>query len=395
MTGSDPSSAADRSTGTEVADRPDPAGPSPDGAAPATRDGQESSSDGAGRHRTSDPEPGSAPELSDEDRNGQWWRHEDDRWVIGDPGRQPEVTPVPSALIAPTRPDTVVDGGRVGGLAFRAVSLRGLQHQLAGTPRQDSYLVRPTRDTRWLVGCVADGVSEGRRSHEAADIVCRVLTSVLADALGSFAPDLDDDRRWAEAVRRLPWQEAVDRASDSIVKAANDELRQQHERRGDDARAAAIAEQPLPDSGVRRYMSSTAIAFVVSARPGADGWHPYAVLVAAGDSSAYLLQDGAWQRLAGGKAEGGVASAAVQPLPRKVRVEPADGGLSSGDALVIVTDGIGDPLGSGGGLVGRFLADKWSAPPDLLGFAQHAAFYRRSYVDDRTAVVVWADPRPL
>jgi hypothetical protein len=58
---------------------------------------------------------------------------------------------------------------------------------------------------------------------------------------------------------------------------------------------------------------------------------------------------------------------------------------------VLITDGVGDPLGSGGGTVGRFLAHMWATPPEILAYAQHVGFYRKSFTDDRTAVTVWAD----
>jgi hypothetical protein len=84
-----------------------------------------------------------------------------------------------------------------------------------------------------------------------------------------------------------------------------------------------------------------------------------------------------------------IASSAVSPLPRRAVVRPEVRYLRGGDVLTVITDGIGDPLGSGQGVVGRFLAEMWREPPDLLAFAQHAAFYRKSFADDRTAVVIW------
>jgi hypothetical protein len=91
-------------------------------------------------------------------------------------------------------------------------------------------------------------------------------------------------------------------------------------------------------------------------------------------------------------AESDVASNAVLALPRDVQVAPFAGFLGPGAALVVVTDGIGDPMGTGTGEVGQFLAVHWSRPPDLLAFAAHAAFYRRGFTDDRTAVAVWHKP---
>ena len=58
------------------------------------------------------------------------------------------------------------------------------------------------------------------------------------------------------------------------------------------------------------------------------------------------------------------------------------------DALVLVSDGIGDPLGDGTGEVGAFLASVWSRPPAALDFAAQVGFARKSYDDDRTAVAL-------
>jgi hypothetical protein len=332
---------------------------------------------------------------SDDDADAEaveWWRHDNERWVVGDAGRQPEIVPVPSAPLAATRPDTVIDGGRVGGLVYRAVSLRGFSHQQSGLPRQDAYLVRPTRDGQWLVGCVADGVSEGKQSHEAADLACREITAILAGALVDLEPGLGPEA-WREAVTQLPWQAAVDQASVAIRQAANAHVRSVYERRGDRAALAQLAEAPLTDANARKVMSSTAVVFIVSALPAPDGGFPCAVAVAAGDSSALLLTDRRWQPITAVKNEGAeVATSAVEPLPRPVTVQPAVHHLRPDGALVVITDGLGDPLGSGRGVVGRFLATMWTQPPDLLAFAQQAGFYRRTFTDDRTAVVIWAGP---
>ncbi|MEV6527258.1 protein phosphatase 2C domain-containing protein [Longispora sp. NPDC051575] len=346
---------------------------------------------GPGDTPEDDPEPTVAeqPEPRTQPRP-EWWRHDNERWIVGDAGRQPEVVPLPSTAIAATRPDTVVDGGRVGGLDFRATSTRGLGHQQAGTPRQDAYLVRPSRDGRWLVGCVADGVSEGRRSHEAADLVCHTVSRVLLDGLAATRPeDLGD---WQSAVERLPWQEAVDAASAAVVRAAHAAMQAVYRRRGDVESLASLEDAPLPEAAARTVMSSTAVAFLVSTAADSTGGHPFALTVAAGDSSALRLAAGAWHPLSEVKNAGAdIASSAVRPLPRAVRTQPTSGVLRPGEALAVITDGLGDPMGAGQGVVGRFLADRWRTPPDLLAFAQHVAFYRRTFTDDRTAVVVWVD----
>ena len=318
-----------------------------------------------------------------------WFRHPNGRWVIEDAGRQPEVTPMPAAGRAGTRPDTIVDGGRLGRLAFRATSQRGLAHQEAGVPRQDAYLVRPTPDRQWLVGCVADGVSEGKLSHEAADLVCQETTVRLARGLTGLVPD-PEPAAWAAAAAALPWPAIVHEANDSLRKAAMAAVRDGRGRAGGEAGLAAL-ENSWDNASARKVMSSTAVLFAVAAEPAAGGGHPALVAVVAGDSTALLLDGDDWTPLGAVKNDGAeIASTAVSPLPGQVRVTPRARMLRPGQALVVITDGLGDPLGSGGGVVGRFLATMWREPPDLLAYAAHVGFYRKSFTDDRTAVTIWA-----
>ncbi|MCU7727006.1 protein phosphatase 2C domain-containing protein [Actinoplanes sp. KI2] len=341
-----------------------------------------------------------APELA----APGWFQHANGRWVVEDAGRQPEVTPVPAAGRAGTRPDTIVDGGRLGGLAYRATSQRGLAHQEVGVPRQDAYLVRPTPDRRWLVGCVADGVSAGKLSHEAADLVCQETTVRLARGLIDLAAEpeaagpgaaraAESGAAWAAAAEALPWQDIVRAANASIRDAAMAAVRDGLGRSGDQAGLVEL-ENSWDDASARTVMSSTAVLFAVAAQPVADGGHPAVVAVVAGDSTALLLDGDDWTPLAAVKNDGAeIASTAVRSLPGPVRVQPQARMLRPGQALVVITDGLGDPLGSGGGVVGRFLATMWRRPPDLLAYAGHVGFYRRSFNDDRTAVTIWvAEP---
>ena len=65
------------------------------------------------------------------------------------------------------------------------------------------------------------------------------------------------------------------------------------------------------------------------------------------------------------------------------------------DVLVLMTDGIGDPLRDGAGQVGRLpgghVGDARRSP---LEFAAQVDFTRKSHDDDRTAVAVWPARSP-
>lgn len=316
-----------------------------------------------------------------------WQRHADERWVVGDPGRQSEI--IPLAGMPWSRPDTVLDGATVEDLTFRAASLRGIGHQQYARPRQDAYGYLISEDEHLLVGCVADGVSQGRWSHHAADIACRVLTRGVLEALVAGA--MGETPGWAAAVEALPWGELVDAANDAIVDTAVTRLRE----RGALEEAASGDESTGGDTSftmadAARLLSTTAVVFAVTTTPSPEGIHPYVLGVVAGDSSAYLLSDKGWTPLTGTKGEeGGVISSAVQPLPGPQVVEVLQGQLHVGECLVVMTDGVGDPLGAGSGAVGHFLADAWTEPPAILAFGGHVGFLRKTFSDDRTAFAMW------
>lgn len=308
-----------------------------------------------------------------------WRRHEDERWIVGDPGRQHEMVPYP-AEIAAGRPDTTIDGASLGSIDYRAVSLRGLSHWAKKEPRQDAYLLRISANKQWLVGCVADGVSQPKYSHMAADIACREITRCITTALDD-QPAVTAPDDWRKVAEGLPWQGAVDRASAAMIAKARTGTR--------DPEHAG----PLDAHSVRAAMATTAVGFAVAAGPAEDGQVPYVLVVAAGDSSALILSRGHWHPITAVKNAGNdLASNAVLALPRDVQVAPVAGFLRPGEALLVITDGIGEPMGGGTGEVGQFLAERWSRPPDLFAFAAHAAFYRRGFTDDRTAVAVWHTP---
>jgi hypothetical protein len=117
-------------------------------------------------------------------------------------------------------------------------------------------------------------------------------------------------------------------------------------------------------------------------------------LVSAGDSAAWLLSGGQFIEVVAGKtvAADGVASSAVAGLPRvPTEVTPVVIDVAEHDVLLIGTDGIGDPLGSGQGGVGELFRDLLTRPPvpSLIEFAHAVDFSRESFDDDRTLVAVW------
>lgn len=299
-------------------------------------------------------------------------------YSVGDPGRAAAVPARPDPDTWDRR-DTVLDGlvlpdedGKIA-LALRAASTRGRSHRASGTVRQDAYGYRCTPDRRYLVATVADGVGSGRLSHFAAEVVARAGSHAIATQLETVHPN------------NLDWRAVLDGLAADIVGVARRRLR---------ATVPDVDGMSVKD--VSQYMAATALFAVVDLLP-VDRQH-YVHTLAVGDTAAWVLRDGSrWEPRQPVKNDGAaIASSSTNALPRvPSAVAPASPTrLGPTDALVLITDGIGDPLADGRGSVGAFLAEKWRQPPAALEFAAQVDFARKSHDDDRTAVVVWPVARP-
>ncbi|WBB80602.1 protein phosphatase 2C domain-containing protein [Micromonospora sp. WMMD882] len=310
------------------------------------------------------PRPAAEPE----------WVGDFQPYAVGHPGQAAVVRPAPDPGEWDRR-DTVLDGvclrDATGepALELRAASVRGLSHRFYGTVRQDDYAFRCTADQRYLVAVVSDGVSNSRLSHKAANLVARVGAAEVARMLDQRPPE---DLDWPELLRQL---------SDRVVLLAEKLV------------------EPPPDGGrpgygdVARHLAATALFAVVGLRR-VDGATPVC-LFAVGDSSAWVLRQGVrWEPQQPVKnADSVIATASTDAVPvkRSDFDPPVTTLLHAGDVLVLMTDGVGDPLGDGVGTVGRFLAGMWARPPAPLAFAAQVDFARRSQDDDRTALAVWPE----
>jgi hypothetical protein len=317
-------------------------------------------------------------------------QHPNGRWIVGAEGLQPNVVPRIAGKFKSPPPDVVINGAKVRSIDFRAASIRGLRHEERGEPRQDAYAVRFTQDQRWLVCCIADGVSQAKRSHEAAATVVERVTEALVGGL-TRRPPSDELSAWPAEACRLPWQQALDAANAEVMEIAREHLIRIFRRQNDLARVQEMQEA-MQFGHARSVMATTALAVVVATEP-TGGVYPAVMANIVGDSSAFVLQGARWVPLTPVKNEGAaIYEGAVKSLPAAVEVRPKPFFIEPGDSFLAMTDGLGDPLGRAKGQVGEFLADKWRTPPDLLDFAQHLGFYRRSFADDRTALMVWPAP---
>jgi hypothetical protein len=294
--------------------------------------------------------------------------------TIGDPGRA--FTEVRPALRtdATQPPDTVVDHGRVGGLEVRAASVRGLSHRQAGVPRQDAYGFAAPTGADLLIAVVADGVSAGVLSHEAASFVGRRGPREVVRHLSGGTPPED-----------LPWHDVFGSLAATIyAEGARSLGRTDPERYAVDAPAEAE---------IAAAMATTATFVVCETGSRDDGRRVWVAWM--GDSPAWeVTAAGSWRHLSAVKNAGReVNSSSVAALPQMPR-DPRDLPVRSTcvddrSVIVLMTDGTGDPLGDGTGEVATRLAAWWRRPPPPLTFADQVGFGRRSYDDDRTVVALW------
>ncbi|GAA1577286.1 hypothetical protein GCM10009827_118920 [Dactylosporangium maewongense] len=295
-------------------------------------------------------------------------------YSVGDPGAAASSAPSLPTPYEWDHRDTVIDGVRINGptgeaaLELRAASLRGLSHRYNGTVRQDDYAFRCTDDRRHLVVVVSDGVSNGKLSHKAAAVVSRLGAELVALALTRKLP------------AEIDWPEIVTRLSDEIVRLGRKLV------------------EPAPDGGelsvgeVAHHLAATALFGVIELRPADPEVDAY--FYAVGDSSAWALRDGRhWQPMFETKNSGDGAATSVTralPLSRPPTGRAIMTAVRKGDVVVLMSDGVGDPLEDGSRTVGRFLAEAWREPPAPLQFAAQVDFARKTHDDDRTAVAVWA-----
>ncbi|TSD93422.1 protein phosphatase 2C domain-containing protein [Skermania sp. ID1734] len=257
------------------------------------------------------------------------------------------------------RPDSVLDGWSNRYYTVRGASVRGYLHRYNGAPRQDDFALALRSDGQQLIVAVADGVSGATQSHIAASTVVRYACQWLDAKLPENLHDTD----WTAFVQSCAW---------ALIE-----------------QGASILGHKSPDpTEVEKILATTLTCAVLE--PDGRG-STTAHIVGVGDSAVWILSEGAFMPVTGGKAdgEGGITSSAVSGLPRVPEtVEPVRTTIYPGEVLLVGTDGIGDPLGGGEGDVGRMFAHVLHRPPSLLEFVHAVDFSRETFDDDRTLVAV-------
>jgi serine/threonine protein phosphatase PrpC len=249
------------------------------------------------------------------------------------------------------------DGADTDWCLLRAVSVVGVRHRLAGRPVEDAWAWGGAAEH--VILAVADGVgslpASGPVAALAAASAVESGTAAVIAASESVSCSVggEDDEPPEEGA---PWPDLV---LPDAVAAAN----------------AAL-------TGVEDGATTLVVALV-----GRDGT---AEVIRVGDSTAFVLSGGTWSELfadadgADMRSPATAALPATAPHPESARVE-----LGPGDALVLVTDGVGDPLRDGPGTVGPGLADGLAEAPHPLALAGLVDFSRQGCHDDRTLAAIW------
>ncbi|MDP7707131.1 MULTISPECIES: PP2C family serine/threonine-protein phosphatase [Mycobacterium] len=287
--------------------------------------------------------------------------------TVGPPSPCTEPEPIGAQYRSfPFRPDVVIDGWSTDSITVRGVSQRGHLHRYNGAPRQDDFAIHHASGGRVVI-LVADGISGARQSHIGASAAIKQAARWLQEHLNDDPAQTD----WLTLFKNVAW-ELTEQAQSLLQLAEPDPLRAEQE------------------------MATTLVCGIIEPL---DPGRSRAYVVGVGDSSAWLLSRGAFRHLLGGKPlqDSAITTSSVAGLPRlPAELTPVVVEFTDRDVLLIGTDGIGDPLGTGQGGVGNLLRAvlSTSSPPSLIEFAHAVDFSREMFDDDRTLVAVWSKRPP-
>lgn len=258
------------------------------------------------------------------------------------------------------QPGVAADQAQAGDLAVRAASIVGAGHRYdpeRAAPRQDSYQLALDSRRRFLLVAVADGVSSAAHSEIGAHMATVGAIDVLA-------------RQFHEQVKLTA--HSAQQLFQQVAYSITDEAQRRRHRQTDYATTLLVAAIPLTasdsDGGRKVWLSWLA------------------------DSTAWLFDQGGWRQQTGAVKEGLDRNTLDACLPHNAdHVQTATIDFPAGQALALMTDGLGDVLTDVGG-AREELAKRWAKPPSLPAFLRDMCFDAPGQDDDRTAVVVWSPP---
>ena len=255
------------------------------------------------------------------------------------------------------------DEAAVGAFAVRAASVIGPGHRCGhpAEPRQDSYRLGRSRDSRHAIVAVADGLSSAAWSDAGATTASSQAVTLLREQLETVG------------FGGLDVKELYGRIAESIAAHAT-------------------------GRGVDTAHLATVLITAVLAEPDANGV-ARAWIAWLGDSSAWTLDPHVplWRFSAGeskDRTSAVVSNEVAGRLPDTPQLaRDAYVTLAPGAALALVTDGIGDAWADPAGNVNEYFANAWRSPVPATRFTADVGFDAPQCLDDRTAVVVWNGAR--
>lgn len=298
------------------------------------------------------------------------------RRYLGDrpPAYEPEPTTLPPAdphRLDELAPDTVLDGATHGELTVRAVSTRGDFARYRGRPRGEALLSAKfgTGDSALLLLALASGSRAVENGHLAARELCEWIGEAVGLSHARLSEDLRLERR-------------------SALKSGLGRLTS----RGLGRLRASATERDL-DPG--EYAAGLRCLLLP-----ADPRCQVRLFFGVGGGGLFRLREGEWRDLepvvstpapSGEEALNSGPGSAMPSTPpflfRTVLAEP-------GDALLLCTEGMADPVRAEGELRAE-LARRWSAPepPGLAGFLLDTRLRATGHAEDRSVVGVWEASR--
>ncbi|MFJ6897748.1 protein phosphatase 2C domain-containing protein [Streptomyces hokutonensis] len=251
------------------------------------------------------------------------------------------------------------DEATVGAFTLRAASVIGPGHRCGrpAEPRQDSYRIGRSRDSRHAIVAVADGLSSAAWSDAGATTASSQAVTLLREQIETVG------------FGGLDVKDLYGRIAASIAGHA-------------------------AGRGVEPSHLATVLITAVLAEPDANGV-ARAWVAWLGDSSAWTLDPHAplW-RFSAGEAKDRTAAVVSNEVAGRLPDTPHLARdhyvtLAPGAALALVTDGIGDAWADPAGNVNTYFANAWRSPVPATRFTADVGFDAPQCLDDRTAVVLW------
>ncbi|MFE8949921.1 protein phosphatase 2C domain-containing protein [Streptomyces sp. NPDC007856] len=255
------------------------------------------------------------------------------------------------------------DEATVGAFTIRAASVIGPGHRCGqpAEPRQDSYRIGRSRDSRHAIVAVADGLSSAAWSDAGATTASSQAVTLLREQIETVG------------FGGLDVKELYGRIAESIAAHAT-------------------------GRGVGTSHMATVLITAVLAEPDANGVAK-AWVAWLGDSSAWTLDPHVplW-RFSAGEAKDRAAAVVSNEVAGRLPDTPQLARdhyvtLAPGAALALVTDGIGDAWADPAGNVNEYFANAWRSPVPATRFTADVGFDAPQCLDDRTAVVMWNGDR--